>query len=644
VDHLKPVVAFAESMIGNLNGRDIVITDGLLDPQLQLAARQAGVDVNMLNLQAGRSREQAEHQARVFDDEESKSLALVGLPAALRDWVARDPQAMDRLALLASPDLLRLPSVAIRPGAFFYVLHPAAETADAEALLDRMLAERNQRVVKIPDGLGVDDAGWFQLQFMNRWFSRLANDTGFLLDQQKAPALAVEAYRLAVDIWPENPSAVVNLLADENLADDDPERQRLNEVLSGLVAENPRTMNVRYLHAVSGRLANPAAMMAYIEQSGGVDGGEDVLDGLATRLQDGDEVSLFNLARLYLQDRNPDQSEAIFRSMLETNPQNLDAHYGLFRVAMARGEGEEAERLLSALEALGADPVKLELDRAALLLAQGQLEEAKRIYLAASRREQPSPEAWMGLVQTGIRQDDQDVIDLAFAGLERERNYVPGLIMLGERAILNRRPAEARAYYQRALALDDANERALIRLLQIAFDLRDAASLRQYSGSLLAIQPEHPFGNLMAAYVHIAGEDYAAAEAALRRSLRARENAQALNELAWVLLQQERYADALDPARRAVALNPENANAANTLAVILYRLNMLDEAVQNSEKAVELAAGNSPSILLYAAEIYIAADRFEEAENALRMPDETFAFLTPEQVVRWRELSEKLAE
>ncbi len=641
VDHLAPVTAFADELINRLDGRDFIVTDGIIDPQLRLAARRAGLDLKIMNLQETSSRQQARYHAGFFVDDETRSLALIGLPAALRDWVTRDASAADRIALMVSPDVLRLPGMDIRPAGYFYRLAPGDEFFDGEALLDDLLVDPVRRQLGQAPLMAPGAAGWFQWQFITRWFSRMANDTGFMLSERGRDDLAVEAYQLALDTWPENASALMNLIEEGDRPENDPERKRLLEQLSAVARQSPRGLNARYLHAVSGLLRNPAAMMAYMEQRGD----EDVLklDQIAARLDVEDERSLFNLARLYLREQNPEESEAIYRAMLETNPQSLNAHYGLFRLAMARGELEQANVLLADLEALGADPERLQQDRAMLLFAAGKLPEARQAFLALTKADRPTPEAWMGLLQVGIRQNDQDLIDTAFTGLERERDFVPGLIMLGERALMGGRPAEARAYYTRALALDAGNERALLRLMDVAFNMRDAVNLRRFSAEMLAMDPEHAYANLMAAYVHIAASDYGQAEASLRRSLRGQESGRAYNELAWVLAQQERYEKALEPALKSVELQPDFEDGLDTLAVIQLQLGKLDDAVANIQQAATLAAGRSAAIALHAAEIFIAANRRDEAAQYLQMTDDVARRMTTDQQEKWRLLSAQVA-
>lgn len=638
VDHLAPVAAFADRVIGNLDGRDYLITDGSLDPSLRLAARKAGVVVNIINVQAGSSPEHGRYYASMFDTPDYQALAMLGPTALLRDWLTREPEAAARTALLASPELVRFPGVELQPGLCFYTVTPRDQLFDAEPVLESV--REAWSAWRLPDIASMEegDAGWFQSQFMRRWMSRVANDTACLLYEQGKYALAVEFFRIALTMWPENISSILNILEVNALKADDPERASLRERLEALVQNNAQRISVRYLQAVAGRLSNPVAIMSYMIESGDR-GDSDQLDKIAGSLSDADEQTLLNLAHLYLRDQNMEEGESIYRAMLEANPQNVRAQRGLMRIAMAQGRLDEAASMLDKLESITTDSQFVDLERAALRLAAGDLEEAKKSYLALTKKDRPPPEAWLGLVQIGIQQGDREVMDMAFAGLERDRNFVPGLIMLAERAILAGRLVEARAYYQRVVSLDVANERALIRLLQIAFDLRDVASLRQYSSDLLAINPEHPVAHFMAAYVHIAGENYPMAEAALRRSLRGQQNAKALNELAWVLLQQNRYEEALEPARSAVAMNPGDPNILDTLASIQFKLNHLDDAVANIAKACALAGDKDVTIMLNAAEIYLAAGKIPEARAFLEKAQSERTRMMPAQAETWRKLA-----
>lgn len=65
-------------------------------------------------------------------------------------------------------------------------------------------------------------------------------------------------------------------------------------------------------------------------------------------------------------------------------------------------------------------------------------------------------------------------------------------------------------------------------------------------------------------------------------------DATAANELAWLYVNQERYAEALPLATRAVELTPWNANILDTYAVAVAGLGRCPEAILAEQRAIDL--------------------------------------------------------
>lgn len=620
VDHLAPVAAFADRVIGNLDGRDYLITDGSLDPSLRLAARKAGTDVNIINVQVGSSPEYGRYYASMFDTPDYQALAMLGPTALLRDWLTREPEAAARTALLASPELVRFPGVELQPGSYFYAVATRAVTFDAVAALEVSRSVWDAWPQPDVSNMEEGDAGWFQSQYVIRWMSRLANDIGFLLDEADQTGLAADAYKQALLFWPGNISALLNQREHARRFDEN-ELERIEVAIKDQVERSPAALNVRYLNIACGLIRNPAAILDRLAASGSSALDEAQIQAIARSISPEDENIRVNMARLYLRGANADESEAIYQSLLETNPENIDALYGMFQVSMFRRDTERAAEYLNRMSALGADEGRLALDRAALKMANDDVEGARAIYMNMVRNPNAPPEAWLGLLNLGIREKDDEVIETAFAALERERFYVPGQFMLGERALLRRQPVAAREYFTRVVAMDPGHEAALTRLLQIGFGLRDVTALRQYSGTLLTLRPDHPYANYMSAFVHIDAGNYALAEAALRRSVAVNEDGAALNELAYVIAKQERLGEALEVARRAVEKAPRNYNAWDTLADIQSKLGRQDEAIKAIEQAVEMSTDGDPHIYVHAAELFAAAGQGPRARDMLSVID-----------------------
>ena len=155
-----------------------------------------------------------------------------------------------------------------------------------------------------------------------------------------------------------------------------------------------------------------------------------------------------------------------------------------------------------------------------------------------------------------------------------------------------RRFAEALARYREALAIAPDYVRALAGMGEALLLLERYAEALAALERALALEPEPaPSGllhQLMGRAALGLGHPPAAAEhleGALELNPR---DAVALDYLALIRFQQQRYAAALELYRRAVELNPDNAQTHANIGAALYYLERIDEAVRSLEHALSL--------------------------------------------------------
>jgi len=641
VDHLEPIASFSDRVIQNLQGRSYIITDGSLDPSLLLSARKADKQIYLINVNASPSQEQGRYLTAMFDDPENQSLATMGARTLLRGWLNRDPDIAAKAVFLTSPEAARTAGLMPLPSTYFYEMHSTDSAPEARDLFDKLEQTWSDWVVPDMSAMSLGDTGWFQSEFVTRWFSRLANDLGVYLDENSQPDLAAEAYRKAVSLWPDNVSATLNLREQVRLSDSD-ELDLINEQLKAIAERNPNAFNVQFLNVYCGRVRNPIALLeqaSILGRTGQAQLAVEELDKISGLIDEENTGIRLMMGRMYLRGKNSAESEAQFKRVLEADPDNLDGIYGLFEVAMVRRQFSEAGSLLDRMESLGADPKRMQMERAALNFAADNLDDALRQFLEITKDPEAPIDAWFALAHIARQKKDAELMASALTMLERDRNYVPGLLTLGDWAWSEKRNDDAKNYFSRALAIDPANEAALARLMIFDFDERDAASLRVHSGKLLALNPDHAFGNYMSAYTHIDSGRLDLAEAALRRSLNKKDHGPARNELAWVLSELNQNEEALTHALRAVELIPENANAWDTLAGIYQKLGQEDKALTAMEKALELSRNSDVALMLHGLELLKNANQLEKANQLQLELGKKTEQMTPDQVEAWLKLS-----
>jgi tetratricopeptide (TPR) repeat protein len=175
------------------------------------------------------------------------------------------------------------------------------------------------------------------------------------------------------------------------------------------------------------------------------------------------------------------------------------------------------------------------------------------------------------------------------AGLHELRGFALGRLA---------RTDEARAEYEKALALDAKNARAtgaLATLAANAGDTKKAIELYD-SAAKVATGDSASQYSYLAAQLVLAGGDKAGAETRLREIVRIDAgNAGARNDLAWLLAEQGKDLDtAVALAKEAQRIDP-SADVLDTLGWVHLKRGETDAAVQAFEQAVEKRS-DSPSI------------------------------------------------
>lgn len=614
---LEPVVEFAQHVVEHLDGRIFLVTEGQLDSSLRLAARRAGVAAHLINLRFGQSLPHARYHASLFQDDELKNLALLGTEALLRGWMARDAAAADQIAVLAYPAPVETRGLRAFPTGLFYVMRPEDGTFDRGAAFRRVepLWERWPR--QAPREEDTDAAARFALESTFRWLSRQANDLGVLLEEADFSESAQIAYRRSIEYWEDNASATLNLLDLSRRTGRQDSIPELREILRAQAERARTSFQMEHLNRFCGQIRRPLGMLQELSALGVA--AETQREEIAEELDADDMGALLVMARIHLQEGDLDESMGLFRRVLTRDRNNLDALHGIFRVSLLKQELGVAERLLQQMEQIAGDTTRFLVERADWLRASGRTDEAYNFLLQASRHPWAPSYVWFSLAQLAAQREDEAVFGQAIAALERDRNYLPGMYMLGVQAQGGNRLAEARSYYDRALSLNPTHVPSLVNLLRIDYHERNAESLRRHAAALIAVDPDHAFGNYMSAYVHIDAGRTDLAEAALRRSLEQDVVPGAHNELAWILFRRNQLDEALPHALNAVALEPNVPTHQYTLGRIQWAQGERESGIASIEAALEAGGARSVHILLGATDVFLNAGRTEQAKALIEL-------------------------
>lgn len=298
----------------------------------------------------------------------------------------------------------------------------------------------------------------------------------------------------------------------------------------------------------------------------------------------------FEVALEHHQSGRMAEAEALYRQILELDPEHPGALYLLGGIAYERGDYGQAFALVEkALEEEPNDPDALHLLASA---AYRQERYALAIELVDRALALHPGYAQAHNTRADILLTQDNPIEAA-VGYQEALRLDPQLIQahcgLGNALRAQGRLPEATASYEQALALQPGLAGVRSGLgellhLQGQFD----AAIAQYRQAL-ALTPEHaPTHGLLGNALHASG-DLEGAVASYRHTLELRPDyALAHNYLGSVLKTLGRLDEAVASYRLAIAAAPDYSEAHNNLGVALRELGQLDEAIACYRAALEL--------------------------------------------------------
>ncbi len=585
---------YANAVVDAMGDREWLITDGLIDDSLVLAAHQRGRPIHVLNLQMTRNPTYLKYVSHQFASLRLRSLLQVGAIPFLQEWLQTDPDIDRKLAILGLPDLWLAAGRTVVPHQVVFIgttepgqLDAARLAADNRAAWERL----GPPLRAVQDLKRTDFVGWLSGYFL-RQLSMAANNLGVLMEDLKAPDLAFDAYRSARTLTPGNVSALLNqqLMVEGGYAASD--AADVKRSFDKLVQTPPRDYSLWTLSRTYGYVRSPHvfAELGWTWALSGYPG--MAVSGLkkAIALSDQDSAEPKKaLASVYLAQARPSESERIYREVLERTPDDIGALVGLARSASQRGQITEAGELLTRAEKAGALKTAIAFEWAMLHAAAGNLGQA-RIVLEELVQVQPQlTQAWMILV--GVLVEQKDAAGLEEAARQIDKITTPDFFTLYARAqiAVNRNDlTDARRLFDQALSIQRDNRFVLEMLLRLDLMEGKPEAAEEHVRPLLAADPGNAFANHIMGSLQMRQHDYALAEVFLRKSLESQRPPEVLNDLAWALSERREFAEAEQIAREALAATPAFPAAWDTLGVVLMKTGRLDEAQRAFEKSIEL--------------------------------------------------------
>jgi tetratricopeptide (TPR) repeat protein len=196
--------------------------------------------------------------------------------------------------------------------------------------------------------------------------------------------------------------------------------------------------------------------------------------------------------------------------------------------------------------------------------------------------------------------------------------YAPAWNNLGAAKLRLSRFDDARAAYQKALALQSGMVGARLGLAEIAFRSGNAADAEKGIQAVLAEEPENTEARNLLANAHLSRNEWQQAAAVLREVVKfASKDARAYCNLAKALHLGGDLAEAEHAYRQALEVDEECADAYYGLGCELRALGRADDADTAFANALKLNPGHVPT-LLNDAQLALLAQKFDIAERGFQ--------------------------
>ena len=645
----------ARRIVNDLGDRTWLISDGLLDNHLKLAAASLGRPVEVVSLNRDADRDYLDRLcAKVRElgvgGEQNAELALslsLGVLPFVQDWFAGDASVVSKVAIFGAPDLWYSAGVKPVPEFLFFGgdAGRASDWSDWKALSELLHA---------PAGWGSHHAavGRSPVERMRlnlrRHVGMVANNRGVWLQDQGRDDEAFDMYdRVLNDIDADNVCALYNMYAMANAGHEKAKARKfdLEKRIQAVVDDKTRRYKLVNLSLYYGYIRNPDffVRLGYTWARSGRPG--DALRYMRRAIEFVPEerrgAFASMMAALYAEEGDVDKSRETYQRVLASQPENHAALIGMMRLALLDNNERLAIDYLARAVRAGGDDPSIRTEAAMLALMRGKTEAAKRVLKTVTDAEPGNMRAWSLTAAVVMRQCDTEKDPAKVKQLEAELDdvIIPSMeknaksgfdynlqtvkaFSLMRKGSERRR--EARDAFAAAVRMRPGASAMSDIVLNLDISLDDEESAERHARAILVRNRKAPLANYIMGSLALKKGDIESAKTYLHRAADAkRPTPLAMNDLAEAYRREKSYDEAERYARLAVKANERLYIAWETLgSILLDRKGDLDEARVCIEKACEMSkAGGRPEdvrALMSLARVYVAKDDRKMARATLR--------------------------
>ncbi|OGV69639.1 MAG: hypothetical protein A2283_23595 [Lentisphaerae bacterium RIFOXYA12_FULL_48_11] len=608
-----------------------LVTDGVIDNHLLIAADDCGRKINILNIRNGDNEPYMSYIAAKFDSPRLKNLARTGMFPMLQEWIETDVEIKNKLAIEWPCDLWVGAGYSVVP----YGLVTIGEQDIHNLVPDVLLAKNRElqnNVIQVLQNCTNDVSLSRMARHLLRGISLNVVNLGCLMEDLGRKDDAFRLYAEARNICPENISALLNqssmVAAGYKTDKRDSIKNDMNALNSGDIRRRP---DIWTLSRSYGYVRTPAAfaqlglVWAFSGQPGAaVTGLKKAMELLPEKSKG---LAKQMLADVYLVQDHDEDSESLYYELLIENASNKRALMGMARVSARKHDLKKALDYLKKAENAGVPKSVITMEMALFNVMFGNIAQA-RIGLEEVVDLKPEGvmganigRAWIMLMGIYLQQRDLPALSECVKRIEENKTLNKGLAFIakGHVGLAQNNLMEARNNF--CTALDAIPNNILIIELLLRLDVVEGKKKESegHVQQLLKLDPNNALGNYIRGAVQFDNMEYALAEDSYRKSLQRRRSPEVLNDLAWVLQRRDACHEAERLIRESISLNDKNYISWDTFGVVLMKLNKLDEAEKALDRSMSLAGREVMSVIIHMAQVNILKGSKQKAMDLISM-------------------------
>jgi len=403
----------AEVIVAGLPPQAVVVGSGNMDSAIKLAAHDRGLECSCINLRMASHPIYKNYLRDLFKSPRASRLLDLNLGAAIKEWMAADPTATERLAFFANPEWWknsgRLP---LWRDGLYYGADP-----DNPPDLDQLHASQqdvSKRLIPLLEGNEEADEDDDRFLYnLAQIFAHGFNDLGVYFERNQRNDMAAEAYRNALALDDRNLSATVNLHSCPGA--DETEREDMLARTSELLPEAELT-TYEALQRRYGYVARSESLLALRKLAGGDKVEPEPKEEEANPV----DAEEFKRAIDFMKQEKWVEAIEIFRALLEKRPDYSKVWLLMGVAAYEQKDYETIDECLQAMMERRQFWPDLVMVAALSARDQGRLDRARQLFNTLLRIRNDNPKLLEELLK----------VDVALGGSKNTDAYLGRLLEL----------------------------------------------------------------------------------------------------------------------------------------------------------------------------------------------------------------------